>query len=41
MEKWDLAARCLDDSTTICCAIARNPMCPATMPEWRIEELYD
>jgi protein ImuB len=41
MEKWDLAARCLDDNTTICCGLARNPMRPATMPEWRIEELYD
>ena len=41
IEKWDLAARAVDDSSTICCAIARNPMRPATMPEWRLEELYD
>jgi protein ImuB len=40
MEKWDLVARA-DNSTTISCSIARNPMRPATIQDWCIEELYD
>lgn len=41
MEKWDVAARCEADGTTICCALARNPLRPAAMGDWRMEELYD
>jgi protein ImuB len=41
MEKWDVVARSEADGTTICCALARNPMKPATMGDWRMEELYD
>ena len=41
MEKWDLAAQSVEDSATLCCAIARNPLRPSNLPEWRIEELYD
>ena len=35
MEKWDLIARCGDE--TICCCLARHPQ----REEWRIEALYD
>jgi protein ImuB len=38
--KWDLVASS-DSGTTISCAIARNPLRPATMNDWRLEELYD
>lgn len=41
MEKWDVAARCEEDGTTLCCALARNPLRPAAMGDWRMEELYD
>ncbi|HZZ40778.1 MAG TPA: DNA polymerase Y family protein [Acidobacteriaceae bacterium] len=41
MEKWDVVARCEANGTTICCALARNPMRPATIGDWRMEELYD
>jgi protein ImuB len=41
IEKWDLIARSDRDGATISCAIARNPLRPATMNDWRIEELYD
>jgi protein ImuB len=41
MEKWDVVARCDADGTTICCALARNPLRPAMMGDWRMEELYD
>jgi protein ImuB len=40
IEKWDLVARSAEGAA-ISCAIARNPMRPATMSDWRIEELYD
>jgi protein ImuB len=41
MEKWDVVARSEADGATICCALARNPLRPAAMGDWRIEELYD
>jgi protein ImuB len=41
IEKWDLIARSDRDNATISCAIARNPLRPATMNDWRLEELYD
>jgi protein ImuB len=41
MEKWDVVGRCEADGTTICCALARNPLRPATMGDWRMDELYD
>lgn len=41
IEKWDVVARSEVDGTTICCALARNPLRPATMGDWRMEELYD
>jgi protein ImuB len=41
MEKWDVVARCEADGATICCALARNPLRPPTMGDWRMEELYD
>jgi protein ImuB len=40
IEKWDLVARS-DYDTKISCAIARNPLRPATLNDWRLEELYD
>jgi protein ImuB len=39
IEKWDLVAR--SDSGAISCAIARNPLRPAALNDWRLEELYD
>ncbi|MGA8163208.1 MAG: DNA polymerase Y family protein [Acidobacteriaceae bacterium] len=41
IEKWDVVARSEVDGTTICCVLARNPLRPATMGDWRMEELYD
>jgi len=41
MEKWDVVARSEADGATICCALARNPLRPAAMGDWRMEELYD
>ncbi|HEX4037424.1 MAG TPA: DNA polymerase Y family protein [Acidobacteriaceae bacterium] len=41
IEKWDLVARSIRDGAMLSCAIARNPLRPATMNEWRAEELYD
>jgi protein ImuB len=41
MEKWDLIARSDRDAGILSCAIARNPLRPATLNEWRIEEIYD
>ena len=41
MEKWDVVARAEADGATICCALARNPLRPATVGDWRMEELYD
>ncbi|HEX3985722.1 MAG TPA: DNA polymerase Y family protein [Acidobacteriaceae bacterium] len=41
MEKWDVVARCEENGATICCALARNPLRPAAMGDWRMEELYD
>lgn len=41
MEKWDVVARAEVDGTTICCALARNPLRPASIEDWRMEELYD
>jgi protein ImuB len=40
IEKWDLVANS-DSGAMISCAIARNPLRPATIDDWRIEELYD
>jgi protein ImuB len=40
IEKWDLVARA-DSGAMISCAIARNPMRPANLHDWRLEELYD
>jgi protein ImuB len=40
IEKWDLVARS-DYDTKISCAIARNPLRPTTLNDWRLEELYD
>lgn len=40
IEKWDLVARS-DTGATISCAIARNPLRPANLNDWRLEELYD
>ncbi len=40
IEKWDLVARS-DSGTMISCAIARNPLRPTTLNDWRLEELYD
>jgi protein ImuB len=41
IEKWDLVAHSDRDGGMISCAIARNPLRPATLNDWRIEELYD
>ena len=41
IEKWDLVARSARDGSMLSCAIARNPLRPAAIREWRIEELYD
>jgi protein ImuB len=40
IEKWDLVAHS-DSGSILSCAIARNPLRPANLNEWRIEELYD
>jgi protein ImuB len=40
IEKWDLVAR-TDSGAILSCAIARNPLRPATLNDWRLEELYD
>jgi protein ImuB len=40
IEKWDLVAR-TDSGVILSCAIARNPLRPATLNDWRLEELYD
>jgi protein ImuB len=40
IEKWDLVARS-DNGNRISCAIARNPLRPAALNDWRLEELYD
>jgi protein ImuB len=40
IEKWDLIAHS-SSGAIISCAIARNPLRPATIDDWRIEELYD
>jgi len=40
IEKWDLVAR-TDSGATVSCAIARNPLRPVTLNDWRLEELYD
>ncbi|HVT97013.1 MAG TPA: DNA polymerase Y family protein [Acidobacteriaceae bacterium] len=41
MEKWDLVARSDGDAGILSCAIARNPLRPATLNDWRLEEFYD
>ncbi|MFP5230614.1 MAG: DNA polymerase Y family protein, partial [Acidobacteriota bacterium] len=41
IEKWDLVARSDHDGAILSCAIARNPLRPATLNDWRLEELYD
>jgi protein ImuB len=41
MEKWDLVARSEINGAILSCAIARNPLRPSTLSDWRIEELYD
>ncbi len=41
IEKWDLVARSDRNSAILSCAIARNPLRPATLNDWRLEELYD
>ncbi|HUB19212.1 MAG TPA: DNA polymerase Y family protein [Acidobacteriaceae bacterium] len=41
IEKWDLVARSDRDGAILSCAIARNPLRPAALSDWRLEELYD
>jgi protein ImuB len=41
IEKWDLVARSDLNSAILSCAIARNPLLPSTLNDWRLEELYD
>jgi protein ImuB len=41
IEKWDLVAHSDLNGAILSCAIARNPLRPSAMKDWRLEELYD